>query len=178
MTTVDLGAVVEEACCHARPLGEARGIAIESHVGEAPVVGNGPAIRQLLMVLLDNAIKYSPRGAAVRVAVASAAVEITDRGMGISETDVPHIFERFYRARQNGAEAASGYGLGLSLADAIAKRHGARIEVTSELGEGSTFRVVFRCRSRHATSPSVPPKADTGSTRADAPTQSEKTPTA
>jgi heavy metal sensor kinase len=147
MTPVDLGAAVEEACCHARPLGEARGITIESRGARVAVSGNGLAIRQLLLVLLDNAIKYSPEGAAVRVAVleekAGAVVEIADRGAGIPESDMPHIFERFYRARQNEAGAASGYGLGLSLADAIAQRHGGRIEVTSELGEGSTFRVVF-----------------------------------
>lgn len=143
MMPVDLAAAVEDACCQARPLSDARGIEIESGGGNSIVVGNSPAIRQLLMVLLDNAIKYSATGTAVRVTVAERSVEIADRGTGIPETDMPHIFERFYRARQNGTEAASGYGLGLSLADAIAKRHRARIEVNSAIGEGSTFRVVF-----------------------------------
>lgn len=150
MELLDLGSVVEEACCQARSLGEARAIVIDSDgvAGSAvPVTGNGLAIRQLLIVLLDNAIKYSPEGATVQVTLrderVNAVVEVVDRGSGIPESDMPHIFERFYRARQNGSDAIAGHGLGLSLADAIAKRHGARIEVTSEPEQGSTFRLVF-----------------------------------
>lgn len=114
-----------------------RGIAIS---------GNAPALRRLFLVLLDNAIKYSHPGGEVNIAISGnrqgVSVRVEDHGIGIHHADQPHIFKRFYQADK--ARTDGGFGLGLSLADSIAKAHGTIIDVTSEEGRGSVFRVVFR----------------------------------
>ncbi|HEX4278739.1 MAG TPA: HAMP domain-containing sensor histidine kinase [Bryobacteraceae bacterium] len=118
---------------------------IPSQTGAAVVSGNAPALRRLILVLLDNAIKYSRPGSEVIVAVTgdaeTAAVNVQDFGIGISPSDRPHIFNRFFQADK--ARADSGFGLGLALADTIARAHGATIGVTSKEGAGSIFRVAF-----------------------------------
>src|SRR5205823_3713795 len=95
--------------------------------------------------LIDNAIKYSRDGGIVAVSVERAdsriAVTIEDSGTGISQTDLPHIFERFYRS--NRSRGDGGHGLGLSLADSIARAHGATIHVRSSEGSSSVFQVSF-----------------------------------
>src|SRR5439155_12618873 len=100
------------------------------------------------LVLLDNALKYSRAGGDVVVTVdrgdSEVSVTIKDSGIGISAADLPHIFERFYRA--NRARSDGGHGIGLSLAESIARAHGARIEVRSVEGASSAFRVLFAAR--------------------------------
>jgi two-component system OmpR family sensor kinase len=104
--------------------------------------------------LLDNAIKYTPEGGKVRVRVTKeeegndngaewAALEVSDTGVGIAEDQLPHIFERFYRADPSRGGAAGGAGLGLSIACQIAQAHGGKIEVESTPGVGSTFRLLL-----------------------------------
>ncbi len=109
------------------------------------VSGNPAALRRLFLVLLDNAIKYSRPGSEVKITISgneeTVGVTVEDSGAGISAADRPHIFKRFYQADR--ARADGGFGLGLSLAESIARAHGATIEVTSEEGRGSKFRVVF-----------------------------------
>jgi signal transduction histidine kinase len=103
----------------------------------------------LFLVLLDNAIKFSHPGGKVILKVESGEARVTvsieDFGSGISENDLPHIFERFYRVDQ--VRARGGHGLGLSLANSIARVHGASIEVRSTEGAGSRFQVSFAARS-------------------------------
>jgi two-component system, OmpR family, sensor kinase len=98
-------------------------------------------IRQVASILLDNAVKYTPDGGRVTVVVReipdSAELEVADTGIGISEDQLPHIFERFHRADE--ARTAGGVGLGLAIARQIIDAHGGRIRVTSKLGGGSTF---------------------------------------
>jgi signal transduction histidine kinase len=102
----------------------------------------------LLLVLLDNALKFSRPGGEVLLKVENVdsrvSVTIEDFGVGISERDLPYIFERFYRADR--ARTGGGHGLGLSLAKSIARVHGATIEVQSTEGLGSRFRVNFAAR--------------------------------
>jgi signal transduction histidine kinase len=105
------------------------------------ISGNRPALHRAFLVLLDNALKYSAEGGEVVVTLADNCVEIKDFGTGISHEDLPHIFKRFYQADR--ARSQGGYGLGLSLAESIVKAHGGSIEVSSTLGEGSSFRVVL-----------------------------------
>ena len=110
---------------------------------------NPAALRRLFMVLfLDNAIKYSHAGSEVIVGIltgdGTVAVTVEDFGIGVSSADLPHIFKRFYQADK--ARTDGGFGLGLSLADSIAKAHGAAIDVTSEEGRGAQFQVVFQAR--------------------------------
>ena len=102
-------------------------------------------IQRMLSNLLDNAIKYTPCGGSVNVSVSENDNQVTlsvkDTGWGISPTDLPRIFERFYRCDQSRSQA--GIGLGLSLARAIARAHGGDITATSTLNHGSTFTVTL-----------------------------------
>jgi signal transduction histidine kinase len=121
---------------------------------EAPVVGDAALLRQLGLILLDNAIKFTPPGGLVRVAVRFATtgapvLVVSDTGAGIDSEDVPRIFERFYRGdpsrtRAEGtASATEGAGLGLSIAKWIAEEHGATIAVSSRVGAGTEVTVEF-----------------------------------
>jgi len=99
-------------------------------------------LRQALSILLDNAVKYTPQeGGRVSMRIvqedASVGVEVSDTGIGIPEEQIPHVFERFYRAEE--ARSTEGLGLGLSIARQIAEDHGGSIEARSKPGEGSTF---------------------------------------
>jgi signal transduction histidine kinase len=104
----------------------------------------------MLSNLLDNAIKYTDSGGIVHVRVPECtgntlAITVTDTGIGISAEDLPHIFERFYRCDRSRSEA--GTGLGLSLAQAIARAHGGDIAVESRPGQGSDFTVTLPQKS-------------------------------
>jgi signal transduction histidine kinase len=115
---------------------------------DAPVMVDGDAERleQVLHNLLSNALKYSPQGGTVQVAVhhtaTEAVVEVTDEGLGIPADAQARLFEPFYRAPNVGGQA-SGFGLGLHIVREIVARHGGRMEVQSTEGVGSTFRVVL-----------------------------------
>lgn len=116
-----------------------------------PVWGNGDRITQLLLILLDNAIKYTPDGGAVTVeAVVGAGqviVTVSDSGIGIPEEDLPYIWERFYKVNKAHSRTEGGVGLGLAIAKEIMERHGASVTVQSELGKGTTFRVCFPAKA-------------------------------
>jgi signal transduction histidine kinase len=111
-------------------------------------VGNAPALRRLFLALLDNALKYSATGTEVTASIerqdGKIVARIADQGIGIGPEDLPHIFERFYRA--NESRTGEGHGLGLALARSIADAHRATIDVTSEPGRGSVFQVRFDSR--------------------------------
>ena len=96
---------------------------------------------QVASILLDNAVKFTPDGGSVTVRVeeedGGVALAVSDTGVGISEDQLPLVFERFYRA--DAARAEEGVGLGLSIARQIAEAHGGTIEARSKLGVGSTF---------------------------------------
>lgn len=127
----------------------ARKISIKLPKTKAVVHGDPDQLVELFVILFDNAIKYSPDKSAVNVEVKSnnqtVRVYVTDKGIGIAEIDLPHIFERFYRVDQSRNKSqASGYGLGLSLAQTIAQAHRGKLSVKSEYGKGSTFLVELR----------------------------------
>ncbi len=115
--------------------------------GETVVDGNGDRLTQLLFILLDNALKFTPAGGRVAVSVARSGgevrLQVADSGRGIAREDLPFIWERFYKADKAHSRAATGTGLGLAIAREIVARHGARAEVASELGKGSTFTIIF-----------------------------------
>jgi signal transduction histidine kinase len=112
---------------------------------EATVIGDADYLKQLLLTLLDNARKYTPPEGRVelRSTVGDAWVEIAvaDTGTGIDPDDLPHIFDRFYRADR--ARAAGGTGLGLSIAGWIVEEHGGQIRVQSAPDVGSTFTILL-----------------------------------
>ncbi|SFS54318.1 cell wall metabolism sensor histidine kinase WalK [Paenibacillus sp. BC26] len=111
------------------------------------VTGDVERIKQLVYILLDNAIKYTPEGGTVDVALSSSpkqwSLSIRDTGMGIPEHAIPRIFDRFYRVEEHRSREEGSAGLGLSIAKWIAESHQGSIEVKSALGEGSTFIVRF-----------------------------------
>ncbi|MDP9052993.1 MAG: HAMP domain-containing histidine kinase [Acidobacteriota bacterium] len=156
MEPVHVDLLVAEVADELLDLAAAREIAIRrlSRPCQAPpVAGNKSALRRLFLVLLDNAVKYSPPQSEVIVNTAVAGdtvvVTIQDFGAGIGAQDRPYIFQRFYQADK--ARSDGGFGLGLSLAESIVRAHDAAIDFTSEEGIGSTFRVVFKtAQSRHA----------------------------
>lgn len=109
--------------------------------------GDEMRIRQLLLILLDNAVKYTPSGGEVSLKVKckknKIEIIVTDTGIGISEEDKKRIFDRFYRVDKARSRDQGGTGLGLSIADWIVKEHKGKIRVNSKLGEGSSFLVEF-----------------------------------
>jgi heavy metal sensor kinase len=115
------------------------------------VVADRPAVRQAAINLLDNAIKYSPDGAVIRVVVRRdgprAVLEVIDNGPGIAPEHLPHVFERFYRADKARSRASRSAGLGLSIARWAVDANGGRIEVDSEMPRGSVFRIVLPAAS-------------------------------
>jgi signal transduction histidine kinase len=146
--TLNVADSLQEAFIQAKPLGAANGIDMRLEVDEGMMVtGDSSSVRRLFLILIDNGIKYTPAGgwlsASARYQGEEVIVELRDSGVGISEEDLPNIFERFYRA-DKARSRTFGFGLGLSLAKCIASSHGAAIEVDSSPGHGSTFRVRFR----------------------------------
>jgi signal transduction histidine kinase len=129
-------------------LGEDAEITVSLLVLEpAVVMGDATRLRQLCMNLVINAIKYTPRGGRVDVSLSHRLDGITftvrDTGIGIAASDLPHIFERFWRADRVRSRASErgGFGLGLAISQWIAQAHGGSITVTSRLGRGSVFTV-------------------------------------
>jgi two-component system phosphate regulon sensor histidine kinase PhoR len=106
---------------------------------------NAPLLEQAVINLIDNAVKFSPDGDAVRVAAGrdagEAVISVRDRGCGISREHLSRIFERFYRVDKARSRKLGGTGLGLSIVKHIAQVHGGRAAVESTVGEGSTFTI-------------------------------------
>jgi signal transduction histidine kinase len=138
----DLSALGKEATETARAAAEGR-VSVEfvSNEHEVTAAFDRERVLQVASILLDNAVKYTPEGGSVQVRVeekdGGAALAVSDTGVGISEEQLPLVFDRFYRA--DAARTEEGVGLGLSIARQIAEAHGGTIEAMSKLGVGSTF---------------------------------------
>jgi len=139
---VDLVALAEEIC--ARHSVDHHRCYVEGH---GPVIGLYDAFRmtQLLENLTENGVKYSPQGGEVRLKVwadaACAYISVSDQGIGIPAQDLPHIFERFYRAANVDDRQFAGMGLGLFICRGIVEQHGGRIHVRSQPSVGSRFEI-------------------------------------
>ncbi len=111
----------------------------------AQVRGDADKLRQALVALLDNALKYTSSEGSISLSLtvedAYAFIRVSDTGIGISPEDLPHIFERFYRADRARSRERGGSGLGLAIAQSIAKEHDGSIVVESTPGKGSTFTI-------------------------------------
>ena len=111
------------------------------------IKGDRLKLRQLFLIILDNAIRHTPGGGSISGSLVrrndSAVTSIGDTGIGISAEHLPFIFDRFYRVDKARSHAEGGMGLGLSIAISIAKMHGGEIEVESQVGVGTTFRIVL-----------------------------------
>jgi heavy metal sensor kinase len=156
LAPLEISELLEEVCQEMSGLAELRGIEIQTELTSQSIMGNRTSLHRLFLVLLDNAIKYSNQGGQVQVrAIAGLThirISVEDFGCGIDELNLPHIFKRFYRV--DPARTGHGHGLGLSLAESIAKAHGATIEVESRLGIGSRFQVALPLGGRALGTPS------------------------
>jgi signal transduction histidine kinase len=154
---VYLDDIAMDAAGAARTVADAKGVTLSlDQFEEAAVEGDPEFLRRLVMILLDNAVKYTPAGGRVRVKVGArvgaATLVVADTGIGITAEQLPHIFERFYRGdparsrvtpETSGAAAPGGAGLGLAIAHWIAAIHQAQIDVQSEPDHGTTVTVRF-----------------------------------
>lgn len=144
---LDLYALVNNACDLFQSSAEDKQVQLKRHLAESTnFMGDVRLLQRMLANLIDNAIKYTQPGGTVMIQTAlepdrQIRISIMDTGAGISETDLLHIFERFYRADPSRSEA--GTGLGLSFARAVARAHGGDITVESKLGAGSCFSVLL-----------------------------------
>lgn len=141
LSPLDLSDVLHGVIAEMRNLADFRRIRVTANLDKLLISGNRPALHRAFLVILDNALKYSAEDTEVMVSMGDSSVEIRDFGAGISPEDLPHIFQRFYQADR--ARSQGGYGLGLSLAESIVKAHGGSIEVSSILGQGSSFKVIL-----------------------------------
>jgi len=137
--------VLEESIALASPLAQLRRIRIERNLQHGVMVPGDPAfLRQLFLIFIDNAIKYSPADRTLRIHLSSessARVRFEDQGIGIAHEDLPHIFKRFFRVAQMEPIDSQSGGLGLAIAQAVVRAHGGSIDCTSELGVGSAFTI-------------------------------------
>lgn len=146
LTPLNLVDVVEQACEMARPLADERQLALNVSLGSrlVNVLGDFTTLRRLLWILLDNGLKYTPAPGGIDVTLSAtgkqATVLVRDTGLGISATDLPHIFDRFYRVDPSRSQI-EGAGLGLAIAKWIVELHHADLTVTSELHKGTVFRL-------------------------------------
>jgi heavy metal sensor kinase len=150
LETLDLAEACRTVCQQCEPLAARRGLNLRFLPGRESYLVSGDArlLKSLLLILLDNAIKYTPAGGLVEVSLAAASAEraichVRDTGIGIAEADLPCIFERFFRSDRARTRDEGGSGLGLAIADWIVNAHHGSIEVESVLGSGSTFRIVL-----------------------------------
>ena len=142
-----LNEVLEDACRLVAPRAEAKSIRLERDLaGEVEFRGDEAFLHDLFMIFLDNAIKYSIPGGAVRVSLAAdqqIAIAFEDEGPGIVPDEIGHIYERFYRSSAARAQGEPGSGLGLAIAQAIVTAHGGAIACNSTPGVGTIFSVVL-----------------------------------
>ncbi len=144
---VRLDLVAQDALPTARALARGQALTVDA---DTPVLvaGDADQLLQLVLILVDNALRYTAAGGDVVVSVGSdgagkVRLEVRDTGEGIAPEALPHLFERFWRADRARTRATGGAGLGLAIADEIVRAHGGTIEVTSTLGVGSTFGVTL-----------------------------------
>jgi heavy metal sensor kinase len=155
---LDLADVVRGAVDLLQPLAERRGVTVGTDLSPIRLIGDADQLGQVVANLLSNALHHSPPGSRTQLSLATAdgAVVLTvrDEGEGIAAAELPQLFERFHRADKSRSRAEGRTGLGLAISRAIVAAHGGRIEVQSEPGRGSTFRVVLP-----ATPATTPPAA-------------------
>jgi signal transduction histidine kinase len=151
---VDLGQLVQWTVGQMHLIAEEKQIAMRCRLSETAIILADPGrVKQVLVNLLDNAIKYTPAGGEVLLATAishkMAILEVSDNGIGIPPESLPHVFDRFYRSDRARTRGSGGTGLGLSIVQAICNAHDGSVRIQSVEGVGTTVRVEFPlCNSR------------------------------
>jgi two-component system, OmpR family, sensor histidine kinase CiaH len=145
---ISLKEIVDSAVDKTKAMAKENKIKIDLKIGKINLTGDKKSLTELLVILLDNAIKYSKQNSLVKVFASKKdgriIITVSDQGIGIDKQDLPHIFNRFYRAEKSRSKKdVSGYGLGLSIAKKIVEIHNGTIAVKSEKGKGTTFTVML-----------------------------------
>lgn len=150
--TFEIREIVDSCVARARPLAERKNIAIVTETLEGVIEGDRELMEYAVYNLLSNAVKYSPADTQVTVACRvegeQLRLSVQDQGIGMDAKELRQIFQKFYRTKRAEASGEAGTGIGLSIVEQIVQHHGGRMEVTSQLGHGSCFTVVFAARSR------------------------------
>lgn len=146
--SVQLKAVVDEASRRVATLAKQKQMIIESDAVDGTLIGDQASLVELFVILLDNAMKYSPAKSTVQLRATwtkkQLTVTVVDHGVGIPAGALPHVFQRFYRADVARAKAGTnGFGLGLAIAKQIVDRHRGTITIDSEVGQGTTVTVTL-----------------------------------
>jgi signal transduction histidine kinase len=156
-STINIRTVISEAIEQIRPQAEKKELEIVNmdslgaQSDEVLIPGNAIQLQRAIVNILTNAVKYTPEKGSISVAARRAdsdriALRVHDNGLGIDQSDLPHIFERFYRADKARTRSSGGTGLGLAITREIIARHHGTIEVESALGKGSTFTITLPSR--------------------------------
>jgi len=154
---VDLAAIIRDETALHQSRAEAAHLSLVAEIAAEPVVpGDTARLRQVLRILLDNALAYTPAGGSIRVTLTAtgrdAVLIVRDTGIGIPPAEQAHVFDRFYRADPARARRTGGTGLGLAIARAIVDAHDGSIGVTSEPGAGAAFTIHLPLRSINSSS--------------------------
>lgn len=143
---MDLGKAAKRVYKKILAVADKKSISMKLDIEETLVTADAISMEELILILLDNALKYTPEKGNITLRIGSegrnAVLSVSDSGEGISQQDINHIFDRFYRAERSRSKSRiSGFGLGLPVAKRIVELHHGSIRVTSKTGEGSTFTV-------------------------------------
>lgn len=144
---VELYALCQEVACRFQPQAARRDLSLTVEGEEQTISGSPTLLREMVSNLCDNAIKYNREGGSVTLSVSrvgdKTVLSVRDTGIGIPEADQSRVFERFYRVDKSHSKAVGGTGLGLSIVKHGAVSHNARIELESQLGQGTELRLLF-----------------------------------
>ena len=143
---VDIDQVVKKACQKILPLTKKKNIDLKTKVKKQIIYANKESLEQMILIFLDNAVKYTPKNGRITAVMETdkkkLILKVKDTGIGIAKKDIPHIFDRFYRADQSRSKGkVAGFGLGLSLAKKIIEIHKGSVKVNSALGKGAAFTI-------------------------------------
>jgi len=147
LSDVDLSRLVPRVIRYFQPQAQAKGLSLSVDLAKSlPLIqADSQRLEQVLGNLLSNALRHTPEGGAIRVKAwseaASVCFAVIDNGQGIASDDLPHLFDRFYRAGVARSRSDGGTGLGLSIAKQLVEAHGGEITVKSEFGKGATFTI-------------------------------------
>lgn len=148
LVKVNLLGIITAALQRVKPMADDKKINLRVDKNSWKILGNADQLTDLMVIFLDNAIKYSPSGSEIKIKTekrdGKALIKIVDQGIGIAPKDQAHIFDRFYQADIARARyGKGGYGLGLAIAKKIVTAHHGSISVTSQIGRGTTFQLSF-----------------------------------